>query len=546
MQLSPDIQHWLGAFRAAHGRAPRILHIGNIANNAYNNAKLLNEIGLDCDVICYDYYHIMGCPEWEDADFSNDYGDQFKPDWVAAGVKDFYRFRWFAQGPVLDCIDYLVARKEGRTKEADSLWRKLEVLNGSRSLRDSGGWASWFRHYLRRTRQAFSYLATSHGIASRIAGSCDAGRVAALSQSEIMRLFFACCLMSTALAVRICAYPFRGLLKKFKPFSFDARVSLLIDVFANKYPSRKDKLSASDAKMYGQVSYQWQRLFEHYDLVQAYATDPILPMIADKQPYIGFEHGTLRTHTLRDNAVCRLTSLAYGMADHVFITNGDCLEYAHNIGITRFSPMLHPVDERRIEQIEGRYEELRRELGVRHVFLCTLRHDWAVKGTDQYIRALPELTKTLGCDFRVIMTRWGDDLGKSVLLAKELGVSELIVWIDPIPRRKLIQTLKSADILFDQIALPHFGATAPEGIAAGIPVIMSYDPKFTAWLVAEPAPILTAHNVADIAAKVTLALDPEWLKGYRPRAAKWFKENHSSRIVVQRHLDTYRQLIPID
>lgn len=43
MQLSPDNQRWLEAFRARHGRAPRILHIGNIANNAYNNAKLLDE-----------------------------------------------------------------------------------------------------------------------------------------------------------------------------------------------------------------------------------------------------------------------------------------------------------------------------------------------------------------------------------------------------------------------------------------------------------------------------------------------------------------------
>lgn len=59
MQLSPENQRWLEAFRARHGRAPRILHIGNIANNAYNNAKILNEVGLDCDVICYDYYHIM-------------------------------------------------------------------------------------------------------------------------------------------------------------------------------------------------------------------------------------------------------------------------------------------------------------------------------------------------------------------------------------------------------------------------------------------------------------------------------------------------------
>lgn len=72
-----EVFQWLDAFRKSHGRPPRILHIGNIANNAYNNVKLLNKAGLDCDVICYDYYHIMGCPEWEDADFDGDVKNQF-------------------------------------------------------------------------------------------------------------------------------------------------------------------------------------------------------------------------------------------------------------------------------------------------------------------------------------------------------------------------------------------------------------------------------------------------------------------------------------
>lgn len=551
MQLSPENQRWLEAFRARHGRAPRILHIGNIANNAYNNAKLLNEAGLDCDVICYDYYHIMGCPEWEDADFSSNYGDQFKPDWVAAGVRDFVRPRWFAQGPVRDCIDYLIARKEERIPETANRWDRLAALNGSRLPADSGAqgkvflWSVRLLHYLSRIGQAFRYLATSRGIASRIAGSCDAGRVSFLSRSEIVRLLFAWGLISVALVVRIGGYPFRRLLGPDKTFSFDARVAELVNSFAAVFPLRTDNLSADDAGMYREITYHWRRLFEYYDLVQAYATDPILPMLAGKTPYIGFEHGTLRSHTLCDEPVCRLTSLAYNMADHVFITNGDCLEYARKIGVTRYTPMLHPVDERRIAQIEGRHDELRRELGVRHVFLCTLRHDWAIKGTDQYIRALPELTRSLGRDFRVIMTRWGADLDKSIALAESLGVADLIVWSEPLSRRKLIETLKSADILFDQIALPHFGATAPEGIAAGIPVIMSYEPASTEWLVAEPAPILTAHNAVEIAAQVLRALDPAWLADYQQRAAKWFDAHHSSRLVVQGHMDAYRRLIPI-
>lgn len=551
MQLSPENQRWLEAFRNKHGRAPRILHIGNIANNAYNNARLLNEAGLDCDVICYDYYHIMGCPEWEDAVLSGNYGDQFKPNWAAAGVKDFMRPRWFAQGPVRDCIDYLIARKRGRVREESRCWNKLATLNGSQLPSTAGVqqktflWSVRIRGYLRKIGEALIYMASSRGVVMRVAVSCEKGRIAALSRSEVVRLFFAWGLISIALVVRIAGYPIRRLIGQGKAYSFDARSKELVGAFASAFPSRPDALSAVDMDMYRQITQQWQQLFGYYDLVQAYATDPILPMLAGKRPYIGFEHGTLRSHTLCDEPVCRLTSLAYNMADHVFITNGDCLEYARKIGVTRYTPMLHPVDERRIEEIEGRYDALRRELGVRHVFLCTLRHDWAIKGTDQYIRALPELTGSLGRDFRVIMTRWGADLDKSIALAESLGVADLIVWSEPLSRRKLIETLKSADILFDQIALPHFGATAPEGIAAGIPVIMSYEPASTEWLVAEPAPILTAHNAVEIAAQVLRALDPAWLADYQQRAAKWFDAHHSSRLVVQGHMDAYRRLIPI-
>lgn len=74
-------QAWVRAFEAENGRCPTVLHIGNIANNAYNNAKLLEKVGFRCDVICPDYYHIMACPEWEDADFDEAVEDDFRPAW---------------------------------------------------------------------------------------------------------------------------------------------------------------------------------------------------------------------------------------------------------------------------------------------------------------------------------------------------------------------------------------------------------------------------------------------------------------------------------
>ena len=111
--VAGDLKQWLDAFRAEHGRPPRVLHVGNIANNAYNNAKLLREAGLDCDVLCHDYYHIMGCPEWEDADFDGPVGDHFRPQWKDLDLHGYRRPAWFAQGPLWSSLRYLIARREG-------------------------------------------------------------------------------------------------------------------------------------------------------------------------------------------------------------------------------------------------------------------------------------------------------------------------------------------------------------------------------------------------------------------------------------------------
>lgn len=95
------------------GRPLRVLHIGNIANNAYNNAKIQRRYGIEADVICYDYYHIMSCPEWEDAQFDGDVGDHNYPDWHATRSRGWKRPDWFVQGTADVCLQYLRARIQG-------------------------------------------------------------------------------------------------------------------------------------------------------------------------------------------------------------------------------------------------------------------------------------------------------------------------------------------------------------------------------------------------------------------------------------------------
>jgi glycosyltransferase involved in cell wall biosynthesis len=130
-------------------RPLRVLHVGNVANNAYLNAKLLNAAGLECDVLAYAHYHIMGCPEWEEGDFTGAI-DESRPDWSAVDLKGYQRPRWFAQGPIADAVAYLDARRTGASS-AERRWRRLELR---RRLITGRRW-EWLRR-LRRLTEARS------------------------------------------------------------------------------------------------------------------------------------------------------------------------------------------------------------------------------------------------------------------------------------------------------------------------------------------------------------------------------------------------------
>ena len=126
-QLTEQIG-WLRDFEARHGRKLRVLHVGNIYNNAYLAAKFLRRAGVDADVLCYDYYHIMGTPEWEELDIQHDWHDDYRPRFAREDIDDYRRPDWFVQGPLKLCAAYLIARNGGDRQEAVRLWSLLETI----------------------------------------------------------------------------------------------------------------------------------------------------------------------------------------------------------------------------------------------------------------------------------------------------------------------------------------------------------------------------------------------------------------------------------
>jgi glycosyltransferase involved in cell wall biosynthesis len=728
-----DLQ-WLDEFRRRHGRPLRVLHFGNIANNAYLNAKFLRAVGIDAQVMSSDYDHIMATPEWEELEIIRPYGDERYPEFSLVDLKGYRRPEWFIRGRINECakqiesqamrslltptvpafsssggagaggeaalqgdiiaahLEYIAnkirnwiddlersvgevqrnsdaqveklahkaeaeaeqfaRRAEAQAEElarraeaqlgditaqvrvqmssigatlsnqiaatADRLnaistqidavsiqieWIRARLLRSwSSALRESA--IEMARHVpgVRRVYRALRYSEPllrrwpgrspapslpkhEDRCAKAVAVVTDTGALESACPKDVP--LAACAEDEYASAATTLSPPpteeaapvlgaagsveerpeiaraisdFASLFPDrpdrltsadLGPFPGAAgsveeepEIARAISDFASLFPDRPDRLTSVDLVPFVAAAPQYRKAFEHFDVVQCYGTHPLWGYLAGNRPYIGFEHGTLRDFTLADNTISRLTALGYRRADHTFITNGDCLAYANAIGISNYSAMIHPVD----------VELHRRELGEPRattkkrfeadiLLFCPLRHDWKIKGTDVHLRALPLIRASVPGRVVLLLIDWGLETAASRALLAGLDCQDRVVWLPPLSRILMARLMRAADVVLDQIALPHFGATAPQALAAETPVISSYRPESTDWIVGEPAPILPAFSPDQVRGAVLTALDPEWRDAFRQRARRWVDTYHHPERLVKEHVRVYRHIL---
>lgn len=508
---------WLRAFEREHGRSLRVLHVGNIANNAFLNAKFLRTVGIEAHVVSYDYDHVMATPEWEEVELVRWHKDDFDPTFSKAELRGYQRPSWFFSGSLAAC-QMEIASFWG---EHHSRWRRAAIRLSERFIALSGkvlGTRGGHALRLALTSPRLFFYRLLEYLDARAAESRWAGSWPLRSISVLRR----------KIMLRINKNAFQH----------------LIDRFNSVFPQRADRLTIEDIVPYNMTSNSFRNIFHHYDIVQCYATEPIHALLCGKKPYVAFEHGTLRHFTMNATSRDRLTALAYRSADHTFITNGDCLAYAKRLGIEKFSPMIHPIDvEQHRQDFDDGIEELRKESQADVLLFCPTRHDWDIKGTDRFIRALPLIKRRLSGRVKMILVEWGLQVEDSKSLLAELGCLDDIIWKKSMCRITMIKQIRAADVVFDQMVLPVFGSTAPQAIAAGKPVVASYVPEETLWLIPKPAPILSAFSPEEVASAVEQVLSPGWLADYQERAKLWIDTYHHPNNVILSHLAVYQSLL---
>jgi 2-polyprenyl-3-methyl-5-hydroxy-6-metoxy-1,4-benzoquinol methylase/glycosyltransferase involved in cell wall biosynthesis len=583
---------WLARFAQERGRPLRVLHLGNVANNGYLNAKIQRQAGVEADVVSYDYYHVMGCPEWEDAHFTGDV-DEFRPDWWAIDLQGYERPRWFVQGSLATCAAYVTARRQGDRLRELILWRRLRAEAWLRCRRSLA--ASVARFML------FTAKAVRHPVRARdrvrelvVEGPAPD---APLSQGPFFATLFARKALGAVRAAQavmagmplreaVARHVFPTRMKWAIPGEGTARASQL-DVepppestetplaapateaalhaaprdpaprtelqarFAELFPDRPDQLAPDDLAGWQQIADVLAPAFAEYDVIQAYSTYPIIPLLASIESFAAYEHGTLRDIPFEQSPVGRACALGYREAPVVFVTNGDDLEPARRLGIdpARVVALPHAVDTNKLFQFATRNDDLRPAAHSQPLFFAPARHDWTegvrsqLKGNDRLIRALPlVLEQDAGC--HVVFVEWGRHVPQSKRLIRELGIEDVVTWVRPLRKEALWQRYLASHAVVDQFVMDVIGGVAFEAMALGCRVVTALDAAVSESFFGEAPPLLAAQTPEEIAAALLGVIeDPGDEQMLGARARDWVLRCHSSERIVDLQAIAYERLL---
>jgi glycosyltransferase involved in cell wall biosynthesis len=495
-----EVFDWYRDWQAERGRPLRVLHLGNIANNAFNNARIQRQYGIDAYVIAYENYHIMACPEWEEATFEGDIGDPFFPDWAKVDLGDYKRPKWFASGPLELCCSMIAAEVTGKSELASRARRSLDRVRqamGSQTLR------SRFIRLLPRVKRKMRR-----------------GSVKALGL----------------------AFSFG---QRFLGFNSNPEHARLLAIW-KQASTAGSAPKIGDFAGYGSRLAPLMKLFDHFDIIQAYSTDGAWPLLAHRS-YIAYEHGTLREIPFKDDSVGRLAATVYLGANHVLVTNIDSIAAARRLGIpsNQITPLPHAFDDKRLIEFRSSHREIRPP-DDQIIFFHPARQDWLladpsmIKGNDRLIRAFARISQTRS-SARLVMIAWGRDLEATRDLIKSLGIEQKIQWLDPMRKRDLWTTYLSSHAVLDQFVLPAFGGVTFEALALGCRVITNVDFGAAERFFSKAPPVYSASSETEIYEMLEkIILDRDDLGGVGDAGAEWIKNHHSAKRIVELQLEIYR------
>ncbi len=542
-----------GLERADGTRPLKILHVGNVAQNAYINASVLRARGHDCDMVAPDLYHVGSSPEWyelafADIDVAALGGDAFFPDFYALGRDMPALGDWVAQGPSLMALRYLLFRRRRDPRAhaalATLLYQRFKATIDKTTSPNLEPWTeAVFEEHLGRydLRPAFCRRLRLGREAARWFDWIR-NRVALQAGPDFVRAW------GQAIA--------RGTLDQFSkrdPVLMGAMGSLrargLAEAYGIEYVGPQQDFdhveaygfTTSDVAPYGVFGLVLRELASLYDVCLFYGDSCKYAFVAGVPVYWALEHGTIRSIPFQPTVDGRIVAASYLRASRVFLTNTDYASAKQRLEFdpTRRVYFPHPFDEKPAFAFSKGYRGRSTEGPV--IFFCPARQDWKEhglasgmsKGNDLYFLAAKMLVERGRTDFVLHCIDWGVDRLATRALITELGLDDHVLWLPLMSKRKLWAAKLDAHAVLDQFIISALGGVSFETLALGRRLISRDDGVNNAVFFEEPPPILAAATVDEIAVRMEEVLsDPGDVAGIGQRGVEWISRFHSAERLV--------------
>jgi glycosyltransferase involved in cell wall biosynthesis len=554
----------------------RVLHMGNIAHNAFWNAQTLLRHDIESDVLVADYYHFGGSPLWlilgqkgvSRAELGNDhFPNFFRFEETVDGLPSF-----FAQGPQFAAITHLVLKRTGHAEAAEESWHGLAYWRfKAMVLQNAAVWCE------RWTKSHFERMLNEFDVAEGHKPSLRRGRMAETYQ-ERLRTFYGIlhgeevarntslphspAVTHTAFGVYAQKNGLEGM-HELQPSNDEQRfvASLWKDV--ENYRERGltiayghelleqpfqgqlahfDGLLAEDFSWVHSVYSYWKALFACYRYRFCYANTGMFALLTESKPYAAYEHGTIRGLPFENTQAGRLTLATFMNASCTLITNADYVIASPRLEFPpeRIAYCPHGFDSAQADGFltKQRTVHSKQTEGKIVRFIAPARHDWKTshpdnsKGNDLIVKALALLKARGIIDLRVTFVSYGADIAASQALIEELDVADLCAWIEPQPLHALWDLYCSHHAVIDQFIIPAIGAIGVECLALGRRLI-TRDIGALAEFFQEQPPLIAASSPEEIAdGMARIVADPDDHEGIGPAARKWFLRRHGDEAVV--------------
>ena len=328
-------------------------------------------------------------------------------------------------------------------------------------------------------------------------------------------------------------------------FDQESMEKYLVALFAEQFASREPKLTCEELVPFRHMASRWRELMCHYDLVHAYATDPIYPLMAGKK-YVAFEHGTIRNIPFEDTTQGRFCALSYRNASSVVITNADNMASAERLNVPNYGFVPHPISEARVTDFSAgkkRRKELEKVTGGSFFIFHPARQHWSSerhpdweKGNDILLQGFAAFVKR-HCEKAVlIMVEWGKMVDESKGLIRSLEIENNVLWISPVSHPVMISYVQASDIIADQFFLGAFGSTVPKAMACSRPVMLYLDEELHKPCFGSLPPVLNVKTPADVLESLREVFeDQDRIEQLREASRNWYLKEHSN-VVIRRKL----------